>query len=726
MKAGDRQGTPGHDVTLSMALVTASLLLALQIAGKAMRDTLFLSHFPATDLPKAMGLAALLSIATVLLVSRLMSSYGPARVMLTGLLLSCCLFLGEWLAIGVGGGLVVMVVYLHTSVLGAILISGFWSVLNERFDPYAAKQAFGGIAAAATLGGILGAVIAQEVAAFISVDYLLVVLAGMSVVALLTLQGIGGSSEPPATAVADESASFALGLRVLAGSSYLRWVALLVLCVAMVSTLLDYAVKVEAAARLDSKDALIDFFSKFYAAVGLVTFLIQPMLGRRVLQRFGLAASMAVLPLIVLLVAGGAALFTRLWTVVIAKGAEMVLANSFFRSGFELLYTPLPRSHKRAAKTLVDVGAQRLGDALGSGLILMLLSFIPVLPSELVLALAMVMAMLALYAIIQLHRGYVEQLEKNLRSGDISLDVDEAMDFTTRQTLVDSRMAVDRASLLEQIEDLHRHQLQDQRRPPDPDMEKPGHAPISTPVVDDAPSARLSALVRGCAVLDSGNPDAIRRLLASGPPDARLVPQVLGLLADEELHEAAHEALLPFAGRILGQMVDRLLDESGAAAERLRLPRLIAAADSQRAVSALMAGLSDERFDVRYFSARALSQLLSRNQRLQVDEATVLEVVRREVAVSAEVWRGEQRCALAVDSSPAESVVGITVPAGGNYSLEHVFTLLGLVLERRVLRLSMHAVQSSDQQMRGTALEYLENVLPEDIRRGLWSHLQGW
>jgi len=85
MNTGDNGGSPAGGVIVNMALVTATLLLALQIAGKAIRDTLFLSHFPATDLPKAMGLAALLSIATVLLVSRLMSTHGPAKVMRAGL-----------------------------------------------------------------------------------------------------------------------------------------------------------------------------------------------------------------------------------------------------------------------------------------------------------------------------------------------------------------------------------------------------------------------------------------------------------------------------------------------------------------------------------------------------------------------------------------------------------------------------------------------------------------
>jgi hypothetical protein len=54
-----------------------------------------------------------------------------------------------------------------------------------------------------------------------------------------------------------------------------------------------------------------------------------------------------------------------------------------------------------------------------------------------------------------------------------------------------------------------------------------------------------------------------------------------------------------------------------------------------------------------------------------------------------------------------------------NRSLEHVFTLLSLVLPPETLRLAFHALHTGDPYLRGTALEYLETVLPE----ALWSRL---
>ena len=51
------------------------------------------------------------------------------------------------------------------------------------------------------------------------------------------------------------------------------------------------------------------------------------------------------------------------------RGGESVFRGSLFRTGYEIFYTPIPPDEKRAAKSIIDVGFDRLGDALGGGLI---------------------------------------------------------------------------------------------------------------------------------------------------------------------------------------------------------------------------------------------------------------------------------------------------------------------------------------------------------------------
>ena len=52
-----------------------------------------------------------------------------------------------------------------------------------------------------------------------------------------------------------------------------------------------------------------------------------------------------------------------------------------------------------------------------------------------------------------------------------------------------------------------------------------------------------------------------------------------------------------------------------------------------------------------------------------------------------------------------------------------MFSLLSLVLPREPLKIAFRGVRSADQHLKGTALEYLESVLPADIRHDLWPFL---
>jgi hypothetical protein len=58
-------------------------------------------------------------------------------------------------------------------------------------------------------------------------------------------------------------------------------------------------------------------------------------------------------------------------------------------------------------------------------------------------------------------------------------------------------------------------------------------------------------------------------------------------------------------------------------------------------------------------------------------------------------------------------------------SLEHLFTLLSLVYPRETLRLAFHALHTEDTYLRGTALEYLETILPESVWARLSALVEG-
>src|ERR1044071_971865 len=68
------------DQTRRMFLLGAGLILAHQVAGKAVRGGLFLSRFSPADLPKGVICAALVSIVLGVGFSRILAKHGPMRL----------------------------------------------------------------------------------------------------------------------------------------------------------------------------------------------------------------------------------------------------------------------------------------------------------------------------------------------------------------------------------------------------------------------------------------------------------------------------------------------------------------------------------------------------------------------------------------------------------------------------------------------------------------------
>jgi ATP/ADP translocase len=107
-----------------------------------------------------MAAAALLSLAAVVASSRAMTRWPPARVLPAALAASGVLLVFEWLLSMVAAPAAAVVVYLHVAVFGATLVSGFWLLLGERFDPHSAKRALGPVGAGANAGAVVGGLLA--------------------------------------------------------------------------------------------------------------------------------------------------------------------------------------------------------------------------------------------------------------------------------------------------------------------------------------------------------------------------------------------------------------------------------------------------------------------------------------------------------------------------------------------------------------------------------------
>jgi hypothetical protein len=115
--------------------------------------------------------------------------------------------------------------------------------------------------------------------------------------------------------------------------------------------------------------------------------------------------------------------------------------------------------------------------------------------------------------------------------------------------------------------------------------------------------------------------------------------------------------------------------------------------------------------------------IIEKNPRILIDRDSVYRVVLREVAVGRSVWESH-RLLDRIDTPDGQSFVDEFVKGRASQGLGHVFTLLSLVLPAEPLHIAYQGLQTADEHLRGTALEYLEGVLPPVIRERLWPFLE--
>jgi len=173
--------------------------------------------------------------------------------------------------------------------------------------------------------------------------------------------------------------------------------------------------------------------------------------------------------------------------------------------------------------------------------------------------------------------------------------------------------------------------------------------------------------------------------------------------------------------RITGQLVDAMLRRDNPVEVRRRIPRLLRKVEAPLAIQGLVDGLSDEEFEVRYRCGNALAELQRARRELKLPERQIMDAVMREVAEDPEHWQ-HPRLDEDVESDVRSEIHALLVTREDR-NLEHVFTLLSLALDRDAIILSLRALSSSSENLRGTALEYLHNILPEAVREALWPRL---
>jgi len=280
----------------------------------------------------------------------------------------------------IGADWVAVAFYVLASILGILLISQFWTLANDVYDPRQAKRIFGFIGGGASLGGATGAAMTAFLVESLGAKQMLLVSAAIMglcffiVTFIMKREQAAGTSDATKTGE-EESVSSGEAIQLLRSSRHLQVIALVIAFAAVGAAIIEQQLNMAAAEAKGStnSDAIAAFLAQITVYLSLIGFVIQVGLTSRIHRVLGIGFALLVLPMSL----GTTAvimLFNRaLWAPGLARVLDTSLRYTVDKTSREVLFLPLPSELKYRAKPFIDVTMDRLAKGMGALLILVLI-----------------------------------------------------------------------------------------------------------------------------------------------------------------------------------------------------------------------------------------------------------------------------------------------------------------------------------------------------------------
>ena len=424
---------PGEGAPVLILFTYFFFLAAMSIAGKAARDTYFLSRIDNTYLSLmyvGVAIATAITVSVSTRISRRLS-------MLPLTALSALFFMVTLLLIQLHlAGWVIPFLYVWMEVITTVMFFQFWIVAGTVFNSRQAKRLFGVVASGSPIAGIvIGFGIQPFVGRFSG--YLLILASAFILVCVLMVW----LSRPhilQSTTVERPTK----GLRNKSGvwDGYLKKITLSIGVAAMATTIIDNQFKLISSNSFASEGDLAGFFLLFDALTSIVALFIQFFLTGRILTKFGVVVGLIILPLGLTMGSAAILLSPILVSALVARTSEKVTKFSINDASVQLLWVPITPDRKRVVKPVVDGTIKNSLQGLVGLTIFIFLKFF-----ELQYLSLAALGLITIWIIntFQLRKGYVSTLmsaieKRQLDFEELRLDITDSNIISTLESTLNS------------------------------------------------------------------------------------------------------------------------------------------------------------------------------------------------------------------------------------------------------------------------------------------------
>ena len=368
----------GEATTALLMFLYSFLALTSYNIIKPITRSEFISSLGADDLPYVtFGMGILIGV--------IMQGYTkvialvPRRAMIpvTQSAIAALLLIFYFLFTFVGADWVAVAFYVISLILAILLISQFWTLANDIYDPRQAKRIFGFIGAGSSLGGATGAGLTAFLVESVGSRTMILIAAGVMgacvaiVLTIMRREKSAGTSDASKTG---EEASVGGGeaLRMLRASRHLQIISLVIACGAICAAIVEQQVNmaVAEAKGANNADAIAAFLGQLIVYLSLIGFVIQVALTSRIHRIMGIGFALLILPVSMGASATLILLNRALWAPSFGRILDTSIRYTVDKTSREVLFLPLPADLKYRAKPFIDVTMDRLAKGVGALLIL--------------------------------------------------------------------------------------------------------------------------------------------------------------------------------------------------------------------------------------------------------------------------------------------------------------------------------------------------------------------
>jgi AAA family ATP:ADP antiporter len=362
------------------------LILTTYYILKPVREALILGQgSPELKTYLSVGQVALLSIA-VPYYGRL-AAHLDRRALLSVVTYFFVACLIAFYALGQAGVSVGIAYFLWIGIFNLMIVAQFWSFANDLYSRDEGERLFPIVGFGASLGAVLGALVAGRLIQPLGVYQLLLVGAALLAAQLQLTNYIDrhtrdheDAPRPPtrkpdhAQTAVKHSNAFAMVFR----TPYLLLIALMLLFNSTVDATGEYilgSIVSDAAQEYvaDGRAGAINvegvigaFYSRYFAYINIFSLLLQLFVVSRVVKHLGVSTAVTILPALSLLAYNVLAFLPSLRAVEIAKVTEKGTDYSLSNTVRNMLFLPCTREEKYSAKQAIDSFFFRMGDVVSA------------------------------------------------------------------------------------------------------------------------------------------------------------------------------------------------------------------------------------------------------------------------------------------------------------------------------------------------------------------------